>query len=140
MIKDLVLKNRSYRRWYQDVPVEKKTLRELVDLARNSASATNRQPLKYILSCDPEKNARIFPLIGFASQLRDWPGPLGRGAAISLYHYFAGYRDSQASRLRPRHRCPEHSAWGDREGAGGLYARFGKETRDDESAEYTRKI
>ena len=75
MFKDLVLKNRTYRRFYQDVPVKKETLRELVDLARNSASASNRQALKFILSWEPEKNAKIFPLIGFAAQLRDWGGP-----------------------------------------------------------------
>ena len=75
MIRDLVLKNRSYRRFYQDVPVDEKTLRELVDLARNSASASNRQPLKFILSCDPAKNALIFPTLGFAGSLRDWGGP-----------------------------------------------------------------
>lgn len=84
MIRDLVLKNRSYRRWYQNEPVSEATLRELVDLARNSASATNRQPLKYILSCDPEKNAKIFPLIGFASQLKDWGGPV-EGERPSAY-------------------------------------------------------
>lgn len=33
----------------------------LVDLARLSASGANLQPLKYILSCDRETNARIFP-------------------------------------------------------------------------------
>ena len=75
MIRDLILKNRSYRRFHQEVAITEETLRELVDLARCSASASNRQPLKYILSCDPEKNALIFPLIGFASQLRDWGGP-----------------------------------------------------------------
>jgi nitroreductase len=46
----LVLQNRSYRRFFQDVAVEMDTLRELADLARLSASAGNRQPLKYILS------------------------------------------------------------------------------------------
>ena len=51
------------------------TLRELVDLARLSASEANRQPLKYILSCDPKKNAVIFSLLSWAGQLRDWPGP-----------------------------------------------------------------
>jgi len=75
MLKDLVLQNRTCRRFYQDVPVEMETLRELVDLGRLSASATNRQPLKYILSCDPAKNALIFEQIGFASQLKDWHGP-----------------------------------------------------------------
>ena len=34
MIRDLVLKNRSCRRFYQDEPVSLETLRELVDLAR----------------------------------------------------------------------------------------------------------
>ena len=75
MIRDLVLKNRSYRRFYQEVPVEPETLKELVDLARLSASAANRQPLKYILSCEPEKNALIFPCLRWACYLKDWPGP-----------------------------------------------------------------
>ncbi len=75
MIRDLILKNRSCRRFYQDVAIEEETLRELVDLARCSASAGNRQPLKYILSCNLEKNALIFPQLGFARQLTDWPGP-----------------------------------------------------------------
>ena len=35
-----------------------------MDLARLSASAANLQPLKYILSCEPEKNARIFRASG----------------------------------------------------------------------------
>jgi len=61
MIRDLVVKNRSYRRFYQDISVERETLRELVDLARLSPSAANRQALKYILSSDPEKNALVFP-------------------------------------------------------------------------------
>jgi nitroreductase len=61
MLKDLVVKNRSYRRFHQDVPIELETLRELVDLARLSPSAANRQALKFIISNDPQKNALIFP-------------------------------------------------------------------------------
>jgi nitroreductase len=45
MLKDLVLKTRSYRRFYQDTAVGMETLKELVDLARHSASGENRQPL-----------------------------------------------------------------------------------------------
>jgi nitroreductase len=75
MIKDLVLRNRSYRRFYQDVPISLETLKELVDLARLSASGANRQPLKYALSCDPQTNALIFPNLGWAAYLKDWPGP-----------------------------------------------------------------
>lgn len=75
MFKDLVQRNRSYRRFYQDVPVERTLLVELVDLARLTPSAANRQPLKYILSSEPEKNALIFPHLYWAGYLKDWPGP-----------------------------------------------------------------
>ncbi len=75
MLRDLITRNRSYRRFDQSVAVSLDTLRELVDLARLSASAANRQPLKYILSADPEKNARIFPCLGWAGYLTDWGGP-----------------------------------------------------------------
>ncbi len=75
MIRDLILKNRACRRFYQEDTTELETLRELVDLARLSASGANRQPLRYILSCDPQKNALIFSCLGWASYLTDWPGP-----------------------------------------------------------------
>lgn len=51
------------------------TLKELVDLARLSASAGNLQPLKYILSCNLKQNARIFSCLAWAGYLKDWPGP-----------------------------------------------------------------
>ena len=75
MLKDLIMRNRSCRRFYQEAKIERETLRELVDMARLSASAGNRQSLKYILSCEPEKNALIFSCLGWAGQLKDWPGP-----------------------------------------------------------------
>jgi len=75
VIKDLILKNRSYRRFYQEVSIKLETLRELVELARLSASAGNMQPLKYIFSCDSQKNSVIFPNLGWATYLTDWTGP-----------------------------------------------------------------
>ena len=84
MIRDLIMENRSCRRFHQEVAIEYETLRELVDLARCSASATNRQPLKYILACDPEKNALIFQTLGWAGALKDWPGP-AEGERPSAY-------------------------------------------------------
>lgn len=75
MLKDLVTKNRSYRRFYQDFPVRMDLLRELVNLARLSACGGNWQPLKYILSCDPQKNAAIFQHLSWASHYKDWKGP-----------------------------------------------------------------
>lgn len=73
--KSLILTNRSYRRFYQEAAIPREPLRELVDLARLSASASNRQPLKYFLSCEPEQNAIIFPHLGWAGYLKDWGGP-----------------------------------------------------------------
>jgi nitroreductase len=84
MISELVSKNRSYRRFYQDTAIDLDTLRELVNLARLSASGGNLQPLKYIISCDPDKNALIFPNLTWAGYLKDWPGP-GEGERPSAY-------------------------------------------------------
>jgi len=75
MIADLIRKNRSCRRFYEDHAIELVTLKGLVDLARLSASAANLQPLKYILSVDPQMNAQIFPCLGWAGYLKDWEGP-----------------------------------------------------------------
>ena len=60
MLADLVQKNRSYRKFHQAVSIEGKTLEDLVSLTRYCGSAANLQPLKYILSCDAEKNALTF--------------------------------------------------------------------------------
>ena len=84
MIHDLILKNRSYRRFYEDERIERETLEELVDLARLSASAANLQPLKYILSCEPEKNESIFPHTHWAGYIKNWVGPR-KGERPSAY-------------------------------------------------------
>lgn len=74
-IRDLIISNRSCRRFDEGFAIERRTLEELVDLARLSPSAANLQPLKYILSCEPEKNARIFRHLAWAAYLKDWGGP-----------------------------------------------------------------
>lgn len=75
MIKDLIYKNRSYRRFKQSEAISMETLGELVDLARHSACGGNLQSLKYILSCDPTTNAAIYSRLGWAAYLKDWKGP-----------------------------------------------------------------
>ena len=75
MIEELIRKNRSCRRFYQDEAVTEETLKGLVNLARLSASAGNLQPLKYILSTDTEKNDKIFSCLTWAGYLQNWPGP-----------------------------------------------------------------
>lgn len=75
MFRDLVLADRSYRRFVEDEPIAESTLRDLVDLARCTASAGNMQPLKYVLSWTKQRNDLIFPTLAWAGYLKDWPGP-----------------------------------------------------------------
>lgn len=75
MISDLILKNRSYRRFDENESISRDTLVELVELARLSASAANLQPLKYILSSGHERNKQIFETLSWAGYLTDWNGP-----------------------------------------------------------------
>jgi len=74
-LRDLVLRNRSYRRFDEAYRIERETLLKLIGLARCTPSAANRQPLKYILSADQKTNERIFPCLTWAAYLKDWDGP-----------------------------------------------------------------
>ena len=75
MIKELIAKNRSYRRFYQEEGISEELLTKWVELARLTSSGRNIQALKYILSADPEKNEKIFRNIRWAGYLKDWDGP-----------------------------------------------------------------
>ncbi|MGM0376204.1 MAG: nitroreductase family protein [Bacteroidota bacterium] len=83
-LKDLVKKNRSYRRFYQDVSIPQYMLEGFIDLARLSPSARNAQTLKFFISCDAETNARIFPTLSWAGYLKEWNGP-AEGEKPSAY-------------------------------------------------------
>ena len=75
MIKDLIEKNRSYRRFDQTVEISKEHLLEWINLARLSASGRNAQPIKYIISNTEEKNDKIFSTLAWAGFLTNWEGP-----------------------------------------------------------------
>ncbi|MEK7667333.1 MAG: nitroreductase family protein [Gemmatimonadota bacterium] len=95
MIKDLVTRSRSIRRFHQDVPVSRESLAQLVDLARLSPSGANLQPLKYILIADPALCAKVFPYLAWAGYLKDWPGPV-QGERPAAYIVVLGDK-----RIRP---------------------------------------
>jgi len=96
MLKDLILRNRSVRRFYQDVPIKRETLCQLIDLARLSASSANLQPLKYVISFDSETNELIFPHLDWAGYLKDWPGP-SQGERPAAYIVILGDTNIQKS-------------------------------------------
>ncbi|HXK60755.1 MAG TPA: nitroreductase family protein [Acidobacteriota bacterium] len=89
MIKELITKTRSYRRFDENRRITREELLDLVDCARLSASAGNRQPLKYILSWQAETNEKIFPHLRWAAYLKDWPGP-GVGERPTAYIVILG--------------------------------------------------
>jgi len=74
-VRELLEKNRSYRRFFEDRRLDRNTLVQLVELTRRCPSAANRQPLKYLVACSAEDTARIFPHLRRAAALKDWPGP-----------------------------------------------------------------
>ncbi len=75
MLKDLVTRNRSYRRFDQNSRISEAQLLNWVELGRLSASGANLQPLKYIISTEESQNALIYPTVGWAGYLKDWSGP-----------------------------------------------------------------
>jgi nitroreductase len=75
MLIDLILKNRSYRRFDQSVVVPMILLEGMVEAARLSPSARNAQPLRYMLFNEPSDCDRIFPALAWAGYLKEWPGP-----------------------------------------------------------------
>jgi nitroreductase len=75
MIRDLVIKNRSYRRFDGTVSIPTDKLTSWLELARLSGSASNKQPLKYILTNQPETNEKVFDCLAWAGYLKDWEGP-----------------------------------------------------------------
>ena len=75
MIAELIKRNRSYRRFYQEVAIAESDLREMVDNARFTPSGRNAQTLRYMLSNTPERNALIFPALSWAGYLAGWGGP-----------------------------------------------------------------
>lgn len=84
MLKELVLKNRTYRRFYEEVAVSEETLKELVDLARTVPSTANSQALKFVLVTDGEDKRKVFGALGWAAALKDWDGP-GEGERPAAY-------------------------------------------------------
>lgn len=75
MIKELLIKNRSYRRFYQNERLSIQMLSSLVELTRYCASGRNAQTLKYILVSDELKCEEVFKCLAWAGYLTDWNGP-----------------------------------------------------------------
>lgn len=76
MIKELVEKSRSCRRFCGDKKVTVDQMTSLIDLARLSPYGANLQALKYFITVSEEINEKVFDTIGWAGFLKDWDGPV----------------------------------------------------------------
>lgn len=72
---ELAAATRTIRRYREEQPIGEPLLRRLVDLARLGGSASNRQPLRYMIVTDERMRQQIFPCLTWAGYLSDWPGP-----------------------------------------------------------------
>ncbi len=71
MIRDLLLKNRSYRSFNSSIIVSKETLLSFVDDVRYIPSTRNAQGLRFRLCHEKEECARVLALTKWAGALKD---------------------------------------------------------------------
>ncbi len=90
-LNNLIKSNRSFRRFDQEVKIDRDQLLNFIELARLSASATNKQPLKFLVVDNDSGCSRVFPSLGWAGYLTDWDGP-AEGEQPSAYIIILGDR------------------------------------------------
>lgn len=73
--KHLVHTTRSFRRFLENYPVTETFMKEWVDSAHLTASAGNKQPLRYHIVSGKEQCAALYPALSWAAALPDWDGP-----------------------------------------------------------------
>ncbi|PKQ65621.1 nitroreductase [Labilibaculum filiforme] len=76
MIRELILKNRSYRRFDEQEELSLENIKQWIDLARMGASGRNGQTLKYQIVLSEEKRNKVFETLAWAGYLSDWDGPI----------------------------------------------------------------
>ena len=98
MIKDLVLKNRSYRGFDRSTRLSREDLMELVDLSRLSPSSMNRQALKFHIASDEDEVKKIQALTGWARRLPElnlpYPGTEPTSFIVICIDNLLGKRDA----------------------------------------------
>lgn len=75
MIEKLIKETRSYRRFDQHRPITVSELRAMIESARCSGSAANRQRIRFAIVCDRSTCDELFANVAFAGYLKDWRGP-----------------------------------------------------------------
>lgn len=74
-LRSLLERDRSVRRFKQDIAVGREVLESLVGLTTLCASGRNLQPLKYRLVNTPAECDSVYPSLKWAGYYTDWDGP-----------------------------------------------------------------
>ncbi len=74
-LKQLLLADRTVRRFREEEKISRDTLVELVELTRYCASGRNLQPLRYCIVVDDEQCRAVFGQLKWAGYYADWDGP-----------------------------------------------------------------
>lgn len=75
MIKDIIKKNRSFRRFKGEKKISNDLLLELIDFARYCPSAANRQVIRFFPVNDSSTKKIVFSSLSWAGYLNYWDGP-----------------------------------------------------------------
>ncbi len=73
--RQLLMADRTVRRFDSSLPVSHQDLEQLVELTRYCASGRNLQPLRYRLVTAPRECEELFPALAWAGYYKDWDGP-----------------------------------------------------------------
>jgi nitroreductase len=84
MLKDLVTKNRSYRRFFEEEHISSDQIKSWIDLSRLGASGRNAQTIKYKIVLSGKIREEVFKHLSWAGYLQDWDGP-EKGERPSAY-------------------------------------------------------
>lgn len=75
LLQELLIADRSVRRFDASFPIDRKILEDLVSLVRYCASGRNLQPLRYRLVTEPAQKEKLFKTLAWAGYYKDWAGP-----------------------------------------------------------------
>lgn len=74
-LRQLMMSDRTVRRFQEDRKVSVETLEKLVELTRYCPSGRNAQPLRYFVIISEEIREKVYPLLKWAGYFQDWDGP-----------------------------------------------------------------
>lgn len=73
--RELVISDRTVRRFDEARTVSAETIEKLVELTRYCPSGRNAQPLRYVIATDADTRSAIFPHLKWAGYFTEWDGP-----------------------------------------------------------------